>query len=71
MTNAQENIMTNAQEWLDENYPKNGTCMRKGEYYSWKKRHDDYGKIRKEITYLRVNNNYVSCFITNWNCLKN
>jgi len=42
--------MVNAQEWLDRNYPKNGTCTRKE---SDKK---NYKKTRKQITRLDIYN---------------
>jgi len=43
--------MVQAQEWLDKNYPKNGTCLRKKREGS-SLNHKDYGKKREEITNL-------------------
>ncbi|CAG8449649.1 11232_t:CDS:2 [Racocetra fulgida] len=45
--------MVEAQKWLEENYPKNGTCVREKE--SWQKElenHKDFGKTREEIKRL-------------------
>jgi hypothetical protein len=42
--------MANAQEWLDENYPKEGVCVRENETHFI----NDFGKTRQEITVLRI-----------------
>src|SRR5437763_9409523 len=36
--------MVNAQIWLDQNYPQQGTCLQEGDY--------NFGKRRSEITEL-------------------
>jgi Leucine-rich repeat (LRR) protein len=43
--------MVNAQEWLDKNYPKNGTCIRKD---AENDNYEDYGKRRKEVEELDI-----------------
>lgn len=44
-----------AQKWLDENYPKEGICVRK----EWDgKNHQDFGKKRSEITTLFIAYNH-------------
>lgn len=43
--------MVDAQEWLDKNYPSEGTCQRK----DWKgNNHQNYGKKRIQITELDI-----------------
>jgi len=48
--------LVQVQQWLEKNYPKNGTCVRKK--YNWKGEeegsHLDFGKIRSEVTELNV-----------------
>ena len=39
-----------SQEWLDQNYPKNGTCIRKNEGYGF----NNFGKKREEIIKLYI-----------------
>ena len=43
-----------AQTWLGQNYPKNGTCLRKEKkwYNDEFENHRDFGKTREEITNL-------------------
>ncbi|RGB36216.1 hypothetical protein C1646_741824 [Rhizophagus diaphanus] len=41
--------MVNAQEWLDNNYPINGTCINEDDK-------DNYGKRREEIVELDISN---------------
>ncbi|WNE40646.1 MAG: Chromosome partition protein Smc [Mycoplasmataceae bacterium] len=47
--------MVLASEYLEENYPKNGVCVRKSEYNS-RKNHEDYGKKRNQIWQLNLEN---------------
>jgi serine/threonine protein kinase len=42
-----------AQTWLDQNYPKNGTCIRKPDH-DWGGSHLDFGKTRAEIKELDI-----------------
>ena len=42
--------MVNAQEWLDENYPKNGVCKIENESYQV----NNFGKKRKQIRELDI-----------------
>ena len=52
--------MVKAQKWLDQNYPSQGTCLRKGkldgDIYYKEKIHQDFGKTRDEIEKLRIDN---------------
>lgn len=43
-----------SQEWLDQNYPREGTCLRETAYSN------NFGKTRSEITYLDIDNHYLS-----------
>jgi len=51
--------MPSAQEWLDENYPINGTCVRKNEV-SWL---NNFGKSRKDIKQLFIANENLLGFL--------
>jgi hypothetical protein len=48
-----------AQTWLDENYPKNGTCVRQEfERTEHESNHEDFGKTREEIKELDIRSEY-------------
>ncbi|KLL04733.1 MAG: hypothetical protein MRERV_13c031 [Mycoplasmataceae bacterium RV_VA103A] len=42
-----------AQEYIDQEYPKNGTCIKK-DRYDENKKHEDYNKTRTQITKLDI-----------------
>jgi len=50
--------LINAQEWLEQNYPKDGICTREEWDYENKKweNHPDFGKKRNEISELNISN---------------
>src|SRR3954447_12955661 len=48
--------MVKAQEWLEENYPKNGTCLRENEKNYGDDNINNYGKTREQITKLDISN---------------
>jgi len=49
--------LVQAQKWLDENYPQDGTCIRKNELSgSGVNNIDNFGKRREEITKLYISN---------------